>query len=218
MFSGFGFGVGVTLTELHPPMPSTTLPPGVVERPGRLHELLPSDALTDAELAREIERAGRVESMVAAYKAERIVALAARRPAAADPGPETPGATAERNERLDPGIAEFFSDELAVILNCSRTAATLLCDTATTLLQRLPATWTALADGSWTGRGPGRSPASWAGRPGPPHPGWSPRWRPRCCRWPPPCRCPGCGRRSAASCWPGTPWPLTPAGGRPSIR
>jgi hypothetical protein len=36
---------------------------------------------------------------------------------------------------------------LAVILNCSRTAATVLCDQATTLLERLPATWAAVADG-----------------------------------------------------------------------
>jgi hypothetical protein len=34
-----------------------------------------------------------------------------------------------------------------LILNCSRTEATLLCDWSTTLLQRLPATWAALADG-----------------------------------------------------------------------
>jgi hypothetical protein len=147
MFPGFGFGVDVTVAELYPLVPAAVLPPGAVERRPRLHELLPADGFSDSELAREIQRAGQVESMAAAYKAERIAQLAARRPATADPGPGAPGATAERDERLGPEVSEFFPDELAVILNCSRTAATVLCDSASTLLQRLPATWAALADG-----------------------------------------------------------------------
>jgi hypothetical protein len=137
----------VTLTQVHPPLPAGVLPAGVVARPGRLHELLPCELLSDEELAHEIQRADRVEAMVAAYKAERIVALAARRPTSADPGPDEPGAAAGRDERLGAEVSEFFPDELAVILNCSRTAATVLCDTAGTLLQRLPATWAAVADG-----------------------------------------------------------------------
>ncbi|MDQ1660946.1 MAG: hypothetical protein QOJ68_926, partial [Blastococcus sp.] len=44
MSQGFGFGVGVTLTQLQPSLPSAALQSGVIERPGRLHELLPSDA------------------------------------------------------------------------------------------------------------------------------------------------------------------------------
>ena len=144
---GFGFGVGVTLTEVHPAPPPVVRQDGVVVRPGRLHELLPADALTDSELAVEIQRAEQVEAMVSAYKAERIVALAARRSASADPTPETPGATVERDERLAPEVSEFFPDELAMILNCSRTVATVQCDTSLTLVERLPATWAALADG-----------------------------------------------------------------------
>ena len=144
---GFGFGVDVTVAELHPSVPPVVLPAGVVERRARLPELLPADGFTDAELAREIQRATQVEGIAAAYKAERIAQLAARRSASADPGPETPGATVERDERLDPELSEFFPDELAVILNCSRTAATVLCDTSITLVRRLPATWAALADG-----------------------------------------------------------------------
>jgi hypothetical protein len=44
-------------------------------------------------------------------------------------------------------MSEFFADELAMILNCSRTAATVLADAAMLLTTRLPATWAALADG-----------------------------------------------------------------------
>ena len=58
----------------------------MVERGARLHELLPAEGFTDAELAREIQRADQVEGMVAAYKAERIAELAARRPR----GPTSP--------------------------------------------------------------------------------------------------------------------------------
>jgi hypothetical protein len=44
-------------------------------------------------------------------------------------------------------VSEFFADELAAVLNCSRTAATTLADSAALLTERLPATWAALADG-----------------------------------------------------------------------
>ena len=51
------------------------------------------------------------------------------------------------DELLDEDVSEFFADELALILNCSRTAATQLWERSTTLRRRLPATWAALADG-----------------------------------------------------------------------
>ncbi|WP_324273987.1 DUF222 domain-containing protein [Blastococcus brunescens] len=44
-------------------------------------------------------------------------------------------------------MSEFFADELAMTLNCSRTAATKLADTAILLTTLLCATWAALADG-----------------------------------------------------------------------
>jgi hypothetical protein len=44
-------------------------------------------------------------------------------------------------------VSEFFADELALILNCSRAAATKLADSAVLLTERLPSTWAALADG-----------------------------------------------------------------------
>src|SRR5690348_7834566 len=113
MFPGGGFGIGVTVTQLEPFTPTAHLPAGVVERPMRLDELLPSARLTDAELAREIQRATAAEAVIAAYRAERIVELAARRPARpAGPVDGEPPADA---------VDEFFVDELAVVLNCSRT-------------------------------------------------------------------------------------------------
>jgi hypothetical protein len=45
-------------------------------------------------------------------------------------------------------VGEFFPDELALILNCSRAEATTLAEVALTLVERLPATLTALADGA----------------------------------------------------------------------
>jgi hypothetical protein len=44
-------------------------------------------------------------------------------------------------------VSEFFADELALILNCSRAAATKLADSAALLTERLPPTWAALAHG-----------------------------------------------------------------------
>jgi len=146
MFPGESFGVAVSVAQLHPQVPEY-LPEHMDERPMRLDEMLPSGRLTEDELAREILRSEQVEAMVAAYKAERVAELAARRSASADPRPGEPGAAAERDERLPRGVSEFFPDELAMILNCSRTRATLLTETSQTLVSTLPATWRALAEG-----------------------------------------------------------------------
>jgi hypothetical protein len=146
MFPGESYGVAVSVTELYPDVPDI-LPPDAVSRPTRLDEMLPAEFLTDEELAREIDRCAQAEAMIAAYKAERIAQLAARRPASADRRPGDPGAPAARDERLPDGVSEFFPDELAMILNCSRTAATVLTDVSQTLVSTLRATWTALAEG-----------------------------------------------------------------------
>jgi hypothetical protein len=152
VFEGGGFGVGVTVMSLdESPWPVELLPPGVVARPTRLGELLPAAARTDAEIALELQRIQRMEAQLAAYTAELVAELATRRPDSLDrqigkpaaspdwlPGAGREGAT---------GVSEFFADELAVILNCSRTAATKLADSAALLVERLPATWAALADG-----------------------------------------------------------------------
>jgi hypothetical protein len=138
VFEGGGYGVAVTAASVEPvPWPDTA-PPGVDVRPARLGEMLPVAARTEVELAMELERVTQAESAIAAYKAELVTALARRRPDSRnDPGDET----------LAPGVSEFFPDELALILNCSRAAATTLAEQSLTLVERLPTTWAALADG-----------------------------------------------------------------------
>jgi hypothetical protein len=146
MFPGQSYGVAVSVAELHPELPEF-LPAEAIGRPMRLDEMLPAEFLTDEELAREIDRCVQAEAMIAAYKAERIAQLAARRPASFDPHPGEAGAAAERDERLPEGVSEFFPDELAMIINCSRTGATVLAEVSQTLVSTLRATWTALAEG-----------------------------------------------------------------------
>src|SRR4051794_927383 len=82
--------------------------------------------------------------MLAGYKAELVIALAGKRPA--EKGPAF-GSTWGPGEVQLPETSEFFPDELAHVLRCSRTAATELAETSNVLLTRLPATWGWLADG-----------------------------------------------------------------------
>jgi hypothetical protein len=147
MFPGSAFGVDVTVAELYPDVPHQTPSPAVDERPMRLDEMLPADSLTDAELAREIQRANQAEAVIAAYKTERILQLAARRPSSQDRRRGEPGAAAEPHALIEANISEFFPDELAQIMNSSRTAATVLSDHAVTLLTSLRATWEMLSSG-----------------------------------------------------------------------
>ncbi len=153
MFEGGGFGVGVTVTSLDvQPWPAEFLPTGVTERPTRLGEMMPVAARTDAEIAIELQRIQRMEVRLAAYTADLVAELAARRPDTFDlpagvPGAAAPGWHPAPGRVAAVGVSEFFADELALILNCSRTAATKLADTAALLVERLPATWAALADG-----------------------------------------------------------------------
>ncbi|WP_170182281.1 HNH endonuclease signature motif containing protein [Blastococcus colisei] len=153
MFEGGGFGVGVTVTSLDvAPWPEEVLPPGVVARPTRLGEMLPVASRTDAEIAAELQRIQQMEARLAAYTVELVTEMSARRPDTLDrqigePGAASPDWAPGPGLEPAPGVSEFFADELAMILNCSRTAATKLADTAALLTQRLPVTWAALADG-----------------------------------------------------------------------
>jgi hypothetical protein len=153
VFDGGGFGVAVTATPLDvAPWAVEFLPPGVVERPTRLGEMMPAAARTDAEIAVELQRVQQMEARLAAYTAELIAELAARRPDTLDrqigePGAASPDWLPCAGREAAPGVSEFFADELAIILNCSRAAATRLADSAALLTERLPATWAALADG-----------------------------------------------------------------------
>jgi uncharacterized protein DUF222 len=153
VFEGGGFGVGVTVTPLDvQPYPVELLPPGVTARPTRLGEMMPVAARTDAEIALELQRVQQMEARLAAYTAELVAELAARRPDSLDRQIGEPGAAASEwlpgaGRQTATGVSEFFADELALILNCSRTAAPKLADSAALLIERLPATWAALADG-----------------------------------------------------------------------
>jgi hypothetical protein len=154
VFEGGGFGVGLTVAEAGWSWPAEAAPPpahGTVVAP-RLGELMPVTTRTDAEIAVELQRVDQVEARLAAYRVELIAELAGRRPDALDrqlgePGAASPDWAPGPGRQALPGVSEFFADELALILNCSRTAATRLADTSTLLTQRLPATWAALADG-----------------------------------------------------------------------
>ncbi len=151
---GGAYGVAVSVAPLRTqPWPEQPLAAGVRTRPSRLSDLLRVAARTDVEIVAELERVTRAESALAAYKAELVAGLAARRPDAADRRLGEPGCASDDwlpGPGREPvaGVSEFFADELAMVLNCSRTAASVLADTAWVLVERLPATWAALADGT----------------------------------------------------------------------
>ena len=150
MFPAGAFGVGVTVAELRPALPAeVALPAGVVARPSRLGDLLRVDLMTAEQKAAQLRRVEQAEAALAAFKAELVVGLAADRPARADRQRSRVGAASAEwaAQLLDADVSEFFPDELALILNCSRAAATQLWEHDSTLLRRLPATWAALADG-----------------------------------------------------------------------
>lgn len=151
MFPPEAYGVGVTVAELRPvTWHDVALPAGVAARPSRLGDLLPVGLMTPQQKAAHLQRIEEVESALAAFKAELVVGLARDRPASGDRARGRVGAASAEwaAQQLDEDVSEFFADELALVLNCSRTAATQVWEQSTTLLHRLPATWAALADGS----------------------------------------------------------------------
>jgi hypothetical protein len=150
MFPPESFGVGVTVASLHPDPWPDVLPAGVVSsRPSRLGDLLPVALMTPEQKAVQLQRVQEAKSVLAAYEAELVVGLATDRPASDDRQRSQPGAASGEwaAQLLDEDVSEFFADELALILNCSRTAATLQWESSTTLRKRLPSTWASLADG-----------------------------------------------------------------------
>ena len=150
MFPPGGFAVGVSVDALSPAWDDDlALPAGVVARPSRLGELLRVDQMTADQKAAQLQRVAVAKAELAAYEAELVVGLAGDRPARDDRTKGQAGAASGEwaAQLLDEGVSEFFPDELALILNVSRTAATRHWEQSTTLLKRLPVTWAALADG-----------------------------------------------------------------------
>jgi hypothetical protein len=152
VFEGDGFGVGLTINQLYTsPCPGTDLVPADVDRhPIRLGELMPVATRLDAGLAEEMRRANIADSRLWAYRLELIAQLAARRRDDRDRAPDRPGAAVTgwtRTSWVLGGFSEFLPDEVALIMNCSRTEATKLTAAALVLVHHLPDTWAALADG-----------------------------------------------------------------------
>ena len=169
MFPAGAFGVGVTVAALPSVVPDgQLLPPEVVERPSRLGELLPVDRMTAEQKAANLELVAEVEAQLAAFKAELVVGLAADRPASDDRRSGQAGAASGEwaAQLLDdvgvgvlPGRAGADPQLLArrghPAVGTVQHAA---CGACRAPGQRSPTA-------SWTGRGRGRSPRSWGGRP-----------------------------------------------------
>src|SRR5947209_11879276 len=122
MFDG-GFQLGVTVNAVDELPADWPTPAGAVDRPSRLGEFLPVGVRSDSELAGDLQRLGEIRSVLAAYEAELVVELAARRPAALDSEIGRPSRAGEsaRESLAAVGVSEFFPDELALIRNASRT-------------------------------------------------------------------------------------------------
>jgi hypothetical protein len=150
VFDGNGFGVGLTVAPLDLLPSDWPVPEGVEVRPTRLTELLPVAARTTDGKAAELARVQRLKAQLAAYEAAVIVSFAADRPSCDDRAAGEPGAASPDwapAEELPSGVSEFFLDELAAALGTSVTSASHTWALASTLHDRLPGTWTALADG-----------------------------------------------------------------------
>ena len=150
MFPPGVFGVGVTVASLAPDPWEDVLPAGVVSsRPSRIGDLLSVSSMTAAQKAVQLQRVQQAQSVLAAYEVELVVGLASDRPSRDDRRGQVGAASEDwASDQLDEDVSEFYADELALVLNCSRTAATQQWERSTTLLRRLPATWAALADGA----------------------------------------------------------------------
>ena len=110
---------------------------------------LPSSWLSDEEKASELQRLQGDRAQDAAEEAELIMALAARRPAADDPAPGTPGSRRPgwAVDEAYGGASEFFTAELATVLNVGRGTADHRYRRARTWTTKLPLTFAALQAG-----------------------------------------------------------------------
>ena len=169
MFPPEAFGVGVTVAGLRPAVRDDgPRPAGVVSAAVPARRPAAGPLMTPEQKAMQLQRVEEAEGVLAAFKAELVVGLAADRPASGDRRRGQVGAASGEwaAQLLDADVSEFFPDELALVLNCSRTAATQQWERSSTLLRRLPRPGPRWRTGGWTGRGRVRSRPSSGGRPG----------------------------------------------------
>ncbi|SFO72211.1 protein of unknown function [Geodermatophilus dictyosporus] len=136
------------LREDQPPVIAGGLLGLLVAEPPELRRL-PVAALTREQKAAELEHVAALKARLAAYEAELVLGLADDTPDDLDPPPGTPGS--QRGSWAPdpelPGVSDFFTTELAVVLNCGRRSASLLAQRAWVYRESLPGTWAALAEG-----------------------------------------------------------------------
>ena len=110
---------------------------------------LPVSLLSKAQKAAELQRVQARRAMDAAYEAELVMGLADDTPDTLDPPADHPGAKkgSWAPDTELPGVSEFFTAELAMVLNCGRGTASHLARRAWIYRESLPATWAALAEG-----------------------------------------------------------------------
>ncbi|SFP70713.1 HNH endonuclease [Geodermatophilus dictyosporus] len=120
----------------------------LVAEPPELRRL-PVALLTRGQKAAELEHVAALKARLAAYEAELVLGLADDSPDDLDPTPGTPGAKrgSWAPDAELPGVSEFFTAELAMVLNCGRRSASLLAQRAWVFRESLPGTWAALAEG-----------------------------------------------------------------------
>ena len=119
----------------------------LVERPTPFRRL-PVALLSRGQKAAELQRVVALKATIAAYKAELVLGPADDSPADDEPAPGTPGAKGSWAPDIElPGVSEFFTAELAMVLNCGRGTAGHLAHRAWTYRSHLPATWAAMAAG-----------------------------------------------------------------------
>ena len=110
---------------------------------------LPVPWLSKQEKAAELQRVQRRKAMEAAREAELILGMAEDTPDRFDPPPDSPGAKkggwAADNEL--PGVSEFFTHELGMVLNTGRLKASKLAVRAWVWRENLPASFAALSRG-----------------------------------------------------------------------
>ena len=108
---------------------------------------LPVELLSRVQIAEELEQLVAHRAMLAAYEAELVLALADDSPESEDPPVKGRGGSSWSSARRLPGVSEYFSAELSMVLNCGRGTADHLAARAWTWREALPRTWAALAAG-----------------------------------------------------------------------